>query len=103
LSFGNSLKSARAKSGEYGGWPMAECTFLLKTATLEAKNILVRCRGEEINERSLHNSFSLVPHGTNTLSILPRRMSDYQWSLRVQIKSGLYSLWWKSTSTLFWT
>jgi hypothetical protein len=39
LSFGNSQKSAEAKLEEYGGLSKAEMPLLLKTATLEARNV----------------------------------------------------------------
>jgi hypothetical protein len=62
LKFGNNQKSAGAKSGEYGGCSIAEMHFPVKAATLKAKNLTVRCCGEESTRDLSSQLSSPEPH-----------------------------------------
>jgi hypothetical protein len=56
ISFGNSQKSAGAKSGDYGWWSVAEMPFLLKNCDTRSEERVCGLAWWRINERSLHNS-----------------------------------------------
>jgi hypothetical protein len=64
LSFGNSQKSAGANQKSTADDPWQRCLFVLKSATLKAKNVPACCHGEE-SMSDLSTALSCVPHSIN--------------------------------------
>jgi hypothetical protein len=71
-----SQKSAGMKSGEYVDDPWQRCLFLLKTATLEARNVLACCHGEKSTSDLSTTLLAWVSCCQYALSTPPYRMSD---------------------------
>jgi hypothetical protein len=64
------------KQPEVGCSQVRRCFFLLKTATLEAKNVSARCRGEESMRNLSTTLLACASRHQQTLSTTPSRMSD---------------------------